>query len=176
MVEAERSDSSLLNDEEWGEVVAYLDPKSAMALGCTSVGTLFAVGTALLHHSRSQEHVNHTVRQKVVDMLARRLRRGLAAGQEAQVAAAVVAQAAAGVDVRIRRVAAKQIGYVLNIREPPIRCLRPGGWASVCASAASGAHNAMLACVGDEHAVATRIAAEPDALVRKYMDSWLAGF
>ena len=142
-----------------------------MSLGLMCVRMLVTVSTALLQ----SELVHVGQRQDVLDMLAHCLRRGLLAGQEPRIAAALLAQTAAAVDSRMRWAAAKQIGYVLNIRESTSasrQCQRPGGWAAVRASAESGARNAMCVCVGDAHVVNARIADECDTTVQKYMERW----
>lgn len=101
-----------LTADEWASVLPYLEPKAAMALGITSAQMLVAVGTAMDFWQRA----SRSTQQDVIDALSRALQRGLTSGQEARVAAAVVSQMRLGVDVCVRRVAAKQIGYVLNIR------------------------------------------------------------
>ena len=113
--------------------------------------------------------------QDAVELLARSLRRGLAVGQESHIAAVVAAAWQESTELPLRRVAAKHIGYVLD----PACCLctcyrtgRPGGFHAASESATSGARTAMLACVGDAHAVAAHIADERDSLVREYMERW----
>ena len=154
----------------------HLDVKDTLALALSSVQLLIIISTTMVKSA----HMSYTYsyRQDVVDMLSRTLRRGLAAGQEARVAAALASQAAEGVDVRIRRVAVQAIGHVLNTRYVFLELwvsrggYRPGGYAAVRESAESSARNAMIACVGDMHVVAAHMAAERDGRVREYMALW----
>lgn len=152
-------------------MVHTLEVKDAGALALTSVRVMLVVFMTMM----KSERLSHSDRQDCVEALGRAMYRGLAAGQEAQVAAALASQMADGVDVRIRRVAARCISYVLRIRHYPhtsSESRRPGGRAAALVSADNGARSAMYTCVGDVHVVAARMASESDDLVREYMGRW----
>ena len=86
----------------------------------------------------------------------RALYRGHAAGMERRVTIALTRQLSLAVDVRVRRVAARSIDSVLH------KC-----WPPFTRSFHTAARTAMGASMGDAHAVAALIAAEPDDMVRQ---------
>lgn len=157
---------------EWDAVLLHLDPKAAMALATASVRTMINVGAAVV----KCKHMDIATRQSMVEALARALRRGLAAGHELHIAAAIWACIrCADVHVHVRRVAARHVNYVLNVKEYPSwshGCSRQGGYKAACESASFGARTAMIVYAGDAQAVAVHVAHERDALVREYMERW----
>ena len=142
--------------DEWEHVVPFLEPAAAMRLARTSASMLVMIGITLDQDRRDYPHsFSYSRRQDVVEAMARALYRGHAAGMERRVAVALTRQLSLAVDVRVRRVAARSIDRVLHV------C---GGRAH---STTRSARTAMGASMGDAHAVAALIAAEPDDMVRQ---------
>ena len=142
--------------DEWEAVLAHLEPKASMALALTSVRTLCVVGIVMMKSEGTELHI----RQDMIECMGRSLRRGLFAGSEAMLASALTALLGADEHPQVRWVAAAQIGYILRLST--VRH----------AAVDRAAYTAMLACVGDDGAVAMRIAAERDPSVRTHMERW----
>ena len=141
--------------DEWEAVLAHLEPRSSMALALT-VRTLYMVGMVMIKSEGTALHI----RQDMIECMGRSLRRGLFAGSEAMLASALTALLGADEHPQVRWVAAAQIGYILRLST--VRH----------AAVDRAAYTAMIACVGDDGAVAMRIAAERDPSVRTHMERW----
>ena len=149
----------VLSEDEWGNVEGHLKPKDAAAVASTSKHLNLVINTSIL--SRSNTHIPD--RQRAVDALARAMYRGLAAGHEPAVARVLAAHVAVDVVDQVRTVAARMIFHVLHTDAMLIRPTH---------AVREAAREAMSACVGGAHAVASRIAEEQDPRVREYMARW----
>ena len=149
--------------DEWEHVVPFLEPAAAMRLARTSKSMLVMIGTTMITRWPATDRsffFSISRRQDVIEAMARALYRGHAAGMERRVAVALTRQLSLAVDVRVRRVAARSIDRVLHVH------LCETGH-STTRSALTAARTAMGASMGDAHAVAALIAAEPDDMVRQ---------